>query len=910
MNKILPIILLMFLAKLAYSQGSVSGSIKDSETSEALIGATVLLEGTRIGSIADLEGNFILKNVPSGDHVLQFSYVGYADFLLEVTVVDNQDVEVGIANMVSNDIGLKEIQVFASVIEGRQSPLAISVINAEQIQERYEGAEIADIIQSSPGIYSTEGAGGYGDNEVYIRGFDQTNVAFLVNGVPVNDMENGRMYWSNFAGLSEVTRQIQVQRGLGASKLAISSIGGTVNMITKPASRKKGGKFEYQTGTGSWNQRLRFSYNTGLTDNGWAVSFQGSRTTTNGMLIGKSALDQGSVVPGAFTDAWAYYLSISKEINDQHSLMFWAFGAPVNRGTAWVADEATRKEFDITDPMFNNALGIYRGDVYNARQNKINKPLMALSHFWDIDNTTGLSTSVYASFAKVYSTQPKDGESSLFFPERFKSTPIRPVPEITSDNLINWDYLAERNVDIGRFRSIQFPNGDINTPLYEGYESQYYLESRYNNHKWLGLISTFRKSLNNLNLTGGVDIRHYKGSHYAEIFELFGGDFVLNQSRYGDDYNKLNPVAVVKEGDRFNYDYDGYVNWGAVFAQAEYSYKKLRAFATVSGTMTSYKRVGNFWNGRPIYNENSLGESETRNFTTYTLKGGVSYSPTNRHQFYLNGGNYTRPPFFRNSFVDARYSNLYYEGLSVETINSFEVGYGYQSSKFKVDANYYLTYWSDRTTDYRITSSNEDLEDGDLTGGDEIPILLNGLISKHQGVEVEFKYNIIPTLEINGYAAYGDWKWDNNTTVETTLTTDQGEEKTVVTEVNLKGFPVGASAQTTAGIGLHYSGIKNSYIGGRWNYYDRISVRYSPEDVANGFITSESIQAPFDDYSTLQLYAGTYFDMGSNVRGRLSASVQNVLDTKFVRWSSYFFNEYQNAYGYPRTFTIGLSIEF
>ncbi len=907
MIKNLQIIILIFLTSSVFAQGVITGKIIDSESSEALIGATVVIEGTRLGTIADLDGNFILKKVPAGDHTLQFSYVGYENLSVDVTVGESKEVEIEAAKLISNEIGLKEVQVFASVIEGRESPLAISVINAKDIQERYEGADIANIVQSSPGVYSTEGAGGYGDNEVYIRGFDQTNVAFLVNGVPVNDMENGRMYWSNFAGLSEVTRQIQVQRGLGASKLAISSIGGTVNMITKPASRKKGGKVEYQTGTGSWNQRLRFSYNTGLTDNGWAVSFQGSRTSTNAPLIGLPSSQQGSVMPGAFTNAWAYYLSVSKEINAQHSLMFWAFGAPVERGTAWVADEAVRKEFNITDPMFNNALGIYRGETYNARQNKINKPLMAISHFWDIDNNTALSTSVYASFAKVYSTQPKDGESSLFFPERFKST-----SGITSDNLIDWDYLANQNVQSGRFRSIEFPNGDINTPLYEGYESQYFLEARYNNHNWLGLISTFRKTINKLNLTAGVDLRYYKGSHYAEIHELFGGDFVLNQSRYGDDYNKLNPVAVVKEGDRYNYDYDGHVKWGALFAQAEYTYNKFRAFATLSGTVTSYKRVGNWWNGRPIYNDNSLGESETKNFTTYTLKGGISYNPTNRHQFYLNGGNYTRPPFFRNSYVDARYSNRYNPELKVETINSFEVGYGYHSSKINISASYYLTYWSDRTTPLDVSSSDE-TEDGDpvdLTPGDEIPIMLNGLISKHQGVELELTYNVIPSLEINGFMSYGDWKWDNNVSVETTIESSTGEDQTVVKEVNIKGFPVGASAQTTAGIGIHYSGIRNSYIGSRWNYFDRISVRYSPDDVADGFITAEAIEDAFDDYSTLQLYAGIYFDLGENVRGRLSASVQNVLDDKFVRWSSYFYNEYQNAYGYPRTFTIGLSIEF
>jgi len=928
MIKQLLIIVFMCFNSFVFAQtGGVTGSILDSGTQEALIGATVLVKGTNKGGIADLTGKYLINNVPTGTYTLQISYVGYQDLTQEVTITDGQVADVGAANLESTSVGLKEVQVFASIVDDRKTPIAVSAIGAKEIQERYSGADIADIVKSTPGVYSTEGAGGYGDNEVYIRGFDQSNVAFLINGVPVNDMENGRMFWSNFAGLSEITRQIQVQRGLGASKLAISSIGGTINMITKPADRREGGKLEYQMGTGSWNQRLRFTYNTGILDGGWAVSFQGSRTTTNSNLIGLSSSEQGSVYPGAFTDAWSYYLSVSKKINDQHSLMFWGFGAPVNRGTAWTIDESAREEFNIDDPNFNNALGVYKGDIYNARQNKVHKPLMALTHFWDIDNNTSLSTSFYASFAKVYSTQPRDSESSLFFPERFKSNAA-----LTADNLINWDYLAERNqIDEdgnSRLRTVNFPNGDLNTPIYEGYESQYYLEARYNNHKWVGLITNFRKTMGDLSVTGGADLRYYRGIHYAQVHELFGGDFVVNQSRFGDDYNKLATSeivreeefpfpeisygAIAKEGDRINYDYEGIVKWGALFGQVEYSYQNFTAFATLSGTLTNYKRIGNFWNGRPIYNDNSLGESETKSNNTYTAKAGVSYSPTNRHSFYVNGGRFTRPPFFRNVFTDARYSNELRDDLKVETVNSIEGGYGYTTSRIRVSANYYLTYWKDRTTPIDISSSdpNDAGTNASLAAGDEIPILLNGLISRHEGVELEFKFNATSSLELNGFLSYGDWKWDNNVNVETTFEAEGGEEITVTKNIDLKGFSVGASAQTTAGIGLHYSGIRNMYVGGRWNYADRIAVRYSPDDVADEFITPETIKSAFDDYSTVQLYMGRNFNFGEDTKGRISASVQNVFNTEFIRWSSYFFSQFQNAYGFPRTYTISLQIEF
>ncbi|MEQ8926594.1 MAG: TonB-dependent receptor [Fulvivirga sp.] len=901
---------LLFLLFIGFSgislaqTGSVSGSVIDTDTNEPLIGATILIKGTNKGSISDLNGQYLIKSVPVGKQTVLITYIGYEKIEQEVEVQADQTVEVPEIAMTSTVVGLKEVEIFASVVEDRKTPVAVSAINALEIDERFIGTDVADIVQSTPGVYTIQGAGGFGDQEVYIRGFDQSNVAFLVNGVPVNDMENGRMFWSNFAGLSEVTRQLQVQRGLGASKLAISSIGGTVNMITKPAERSEGGRIEYQTGTGTWNQRLRFSYNTGLLDGGWAISFQGSRTTTNSPLSGLPASEQGGIIPGTFVDAWSYYLSVSKKINDQHSLMFWGFGAPVNRGTAWVVPENTRAAFNLDDPNESNSIGIYQGELFNHRQNKIHKPVMALTHFWDIDRNTSLTTSFYASFANVYSTQPVDGLSGLFLNTR---TPG--MPELTGVNLINWDYLAEQNRQDDRFRQVEFSNGDPNAPVLEGYESRYFLESRHNNHKWFGLISNFKKTMGNLSLLGGIDLRYYRGEHYALANNLFGGDFILNRSeRFGDDFNKLVPNQVVRQGDKYRYDYDGLVTWGALFGQAEYTLDKTTIFATITGTNTSYTRYGYMWNGRPAFNDNSIGASLTRTFNTYTAKIGASYRPTNRHLLFANAGRFTRPPFFTDAFVDARSSNEFRPNLTTEKVNSVEGGYTYNTSKIKASINYYLTFWEDRTTVYNVTGG--DLGLGNFDPGDFVPIILSGLVSRHEGVELDFKYNVTPSLELSGFMSYGDWAWDNNVSRTTEFTSEDGEEGSFTQNVNLKGFPVGASAQTMAGIGVHYSGIRDTYIGARWNYFDRISVRYTPEDVADEFIETQNIKEAFPSYNTFQLYAGRYFDVSDKVRGRLSASVQNLFNEEFVMWSSFFAGDYQNAYGFPTTYTIGLSFDF
>ncbi len=905
MRKSLIAWLALCLTLTTYAQsGSISGTIYDEDLNEPLIGASVQIVGTTKGGITDINGKFLIRDVATGSYQLKISYYGFETITKNVTVTSGL-ADVGNINLKSTAIGLDEVQVFADVVEERKTPVAISTITSEQLEERYSNYELADVVQNTPGIYTINGAGGYGDQEVYIRGFDQTNVAFLVNGIPVNDMENGRMFWSNFAGLNQVTRTVQVQRGLGASKLAVSSIGGTINMITKPSESRAGGRMEYQMGTGSFNSRTRFTYNTGQSANGWALSFQGSRTITTNNFGGLPSTQQGPIMPGAFADAWSYYIAASKQINDKHQIMFWAFGAPVNRGTAWTPDDLTRETFRIEEPMFNNALGIKNGELFNARQNRVDKPLMAMTHYWDMNATTSISTSVYYSYARVYSVQPTDATSSLFLQTR---TPSMIGNQITAENLINWDYLMEQNRLSGRQRTVAYPNGDPNIPSVTGYASRYYLESRHNNHDWIGLVSNYTKQLRDLRIRAGIDLRHYRGEHYAQVYDLMGGDFIENRSRFGDLYNKLDTEnAIAYEGDKTNYNYDGIVNWVSGFGQAEWVKDKWTFFGSATLTNSSMQRIGYFWSGNEFqgYESTSLGASEKRNFITYVLKGGANYRITGRHNVYANAGYFTRPPFLVNAFQDSRYSNNYRFGLEPENVISTEMGYSFRASFLKANVNAYYLQWNNRTTQIDINDPQSD-----INLGLEIPLVLNGMQSTHKGIELDFVANPVTTLELNGYIGLGDWTWTKVPNQQIVVGEDIINTDDLYDVNTLIGLPTGAAAQTTMGLGFHYTGIRSTYVGARMNYADRIPVRYTVEDVVDGFITDEVIKDDFDDYVTFDLYAGRYFDIGEKMSGRISANVNNVFNVEYTRFASYFFNQIQRGYGFPRTFSIGLSIDF
>ena len=127
-------------------------------------------------------------------------------------------------------------------------------------------------LANTPSIYVAGQSGAFGDTRISVRGFSQDNTAYMLNGQPINGMEDGKMYWSNWSGMNDIANVVQIQRGLGASKLAISSVGGTVNFVMRSTSKSQGG-FAYAGFANDNYLKTTFSYDTGENANGWSTSF-------------------------------------------------------------------------------------------------------------------------------------------------------------------------------------------------------------------------------------------------------------------------------------------------------------------------------------------------------------------------------------------------------------------------------------------------------------------------------------------------------------------------------------------------------------------------------------------------------------------------------------------------------------
>ncbi|MBT6471644.1 MAG: TonB-dependent receptor plug domain-containing protein, partial [Candidatus Marinimicrobia bacterium] len=309
-TRILASFSVLMLTSILFAQITVSGTVTDANSGSALSGANVVVDGTDQGTAADANGAYTLNNVPSGATVTA-SVIGYTSQSKGAARTVNFNLE-------ASAIEMSALEVLASRA-GEKTPVAFSNVTKADMEVRLGSQDIPMALNTTPSVYATQQGGGAGDARINVRGFNQRNVAVMINGVPQNDMENGWVYWSNWDGVGDATSSIQMQRGLSAVNLATPSIGGTMNIITDPTALNKGGSFKQELGAGSF-LKSTVNYNTGLINDNMAFSATVVRKTGEG------------TVDKAWTDSWAYYFGASYAMNDANRFELYAIGAPQRHG--------------------------------------------------------------------------------------------------------------------------------------------------------------------------------------------------------------------------------------------------------------------------------------------------------------------------------------------------------------------------------------------------------------------------------------------------------------------------------------------------------------------------------------------------------------------------------------------------
>ncbi|SDB64069.1 Outer membrane receptor proteins, mostly Fe transport [Flavobacteriaceae bacterium MAR_2010_188] len=840
----LHVIVLMLVTSFAFSQSTITGKVLGSDMNAPLPGANVIVKGTSNGTTTDFDGNFSFTAASDAGEVV-ISYVGYTS--MTIAFSGNQDL--GTVTLEASGVGLEEVQIIASVAVDRKTPVAVSTIRAAEIDLKLGTQEFPEVLKSTPGVYATKSGGGFGDGRINLRGFNSENVAVLINGVPVNDMENGVVYWSNWAGLSDVTSSMQVQRGLGASKVAVPSVGGTINILTKTTDAEEGGNIYTTLGNDGY-QKYGLTYSTGLMDNGFAATVSAAKTDGDGY------------VDGTQFNAVSYFVNLTKEFNEAHTLSLTAFGAKQRHGQRQNRHFISEYREAESGIKYNSDWGYKNGQVLHIEDNFYHKPQISLNHYWNISDATTLATAAYVSFGSGGGGGTAGSSSNKF----------------SSD-----DYTIGRYgpVDVDRIVDENIANGaDGSTAA---------LRASRNDHNWYGVISTLKTDLSDdFVLLTGLDVRDYKGIHFREVTDLLGGQYLP----VDDDVNNPNQAAVV--GDKISYYNDGLVSWLGAFGQLEYTMDKLSAFLAVAGSNTSYKRVDYF----QYTPDSDLRETDRYSFTGYSVKGGANYNLSSNHNVFANVGYFEKAPDF-----DAVFPNFNNEDINAnaknEKIMSFEVGYGFRGEKFSANLNAYRTTWRDRTETIGFQLSEDETGFANILG-------INAL---HQGIEFDFVYRATDKLKITGMASLGDWTWEDDVTDVNIL----NEEQEIVDVVNvfIKDVHVGDAAQTTAAIGVNYEFLPKSNLVIDYNYFDNLYADFNPSDRNDPDFRGDTWEVPA--YGIFDAAIRHGFSFGE-FEAELTARMNNVFDTEYI--ADAFDGTDSNArtalvyYGFGRTFSVGAKLKF
>ncbi len=929
---LLSIFLLLSCHALTAQTGKISGTVKDGTNGEPLVGATVLIAEGK-GTVTDIDGNYSVE-APYGTYNVKVSFVGYDVF--EKTVVLNK-ANVTVTFELAN-ITMNEVVVTADIAKTRETPVAFTNLSSEKIEQELAGRDVAMLLNDLPGTQGSLQGGGAGDVKVTIRGFSQRNVAMMIDGIPLNDMETGNVFWSNWQGIELVTRTMQVQRGLGASRLAIPAIGGSINIITRGIEAKQ--SFSIGEEVGLYGQtRTSISYTSGKLKGGWGITAAGAFKRADGWADATNSI-------GGF-----YFLKIEKSFKEKHHLSLEGAGTPQSHGqrpyTVPIAafDSTYAKSLGITSADFHNAngtsryyYGLNRGLRYNpmwgyverresntpgdttspgrkqlnSSYNNYQKPQINLKYSFNINPKLYWTTTAYLSIGRGGGTAFGKGTNGQ---------------DYNAEGQIN----MQRFYDGNRFSPFSIDPQYSNT-LRKAGQFLYYQN---NDHLWYGVLSNINYDISKVfTLNAGIDLRDYKGSHYGSIADLLGADYVED----GKNYNSKNPMKM--GNDKIIFYNENKIRWAGSYVQLEVKKNRWTAFLGITGSYSGYKKIDYFQRkdlvlSDTIYRQ-ALGINDnktiTRNGVTYdynskqarysqvdwkwipgyTFKAGVSYKINDYHSVFVNGGYLSKAPLIRN-VIDP--SMKYINEIKNEVIKSVELGYNIKYPKFTANLNGYFTVWNNRPVSSAITVVDPE--------GNQYKANLNGLNARHAGVELEVAYRIIKQLQVEGGGSFADWRWTSKDTV--TFYQDNGQpllnaDSTIFKQsYDARNVHVGDAPQANLNLALRAEPIKGLYLKVKASYFMKYYSQFDPSSLNGPNAGRDSWMMP--SYGYFDFFAGYKWQVNKRNRLDFNIAVLNFTNKKYISdannndssitgYTDFDAKSASVFFGMPITFTAGIKYTF
>ncbi len=855
MYKLLLSFLFLPLLLNAQSQSLVKGQVIDAQTNKPVAHVQILKAPGTLVAQTNTQGIFQLR-LPAGNYKILFKHPAYQIKTLNLLIKNTGIIDLGDIRLQPKMEKLNPVLI-ASVtdfVTDDKLPVSQAHLKGIQLKDMSANNDLPGILSQAPSVYATKQGGGIGDSRINIRGFSQRNVAVLINGVPVNDMQTGWVYWSNWLNLPDITSNAQLQTGMGASKLAIPSIGGTINIITASAAKKRGGMISYDYSNYQLH-KWTTGYNTGILENGLSASLQLSR------IKGKGYVDMTGV------DAYTYYFNLGYLTpNQKHQIMFNIIGAPqwhYQRNTAPALRDYLQYS-NTSDPniKYNSEWGYLKSKAYSWSKNYFHKPITSLNWDWSINDDWQLSSVVYAMFGRGGGSGPIGAIN-----DHYPNDPVYTDShgQVRFDDIHTWnsgghvpDFGADRTPD---------SNGLYVNKIDDGLTRYAFM----NNHVWLGGIFNVKYDWNEkINLSAGVDWRKTYGKNTLTVNNVLGADAYFDNS----DVNHPNRYIYPNEFVPATYDWNPFksiddlskivfynqanINWVGVFGQLKYQSKILSVFLQAGWSDQGFQRIDyfNLPEGRQ--------KSNWVNIPGGNIKAGWGWQISPKHQVFANAGYFSKQPLFNAVFPNWS-DNTISEDLTNEKIYAAETGYRFTGKQWQSRFNIYFTVWQDR---YQTVT--------DIINHQQVSGLLKYLKEIHKGIEwtTQARYK---AWQFYSMLSVGDWYYQGD--IKKVPLYNFQQQLVTTKDYYLDGVKVGDAAQFTAFLKMQYRINRHWRLFVSQFYADKL---YAKIDVSSFSNPNHQGSLRLPAYSVVD--AGTTYGFKPKNTGRvkLHFSIQNLFDKKYI----------------------------
>lgn len=759
------------------------------------------------------------------------------------------------------------------------------------------GQTVSSIMGVSNDLYLSEVGYLFSPMRFRLRAYRNTSNSMFINGVQFNDAERGVFSYSSIGGLNDVTRNREGAPFFLMNQFGYTTVGGADNINLRAGQYATGHKLTLSGTNRNYRARGMYTYSTGMMSNGWA--FTGS--------IGYRWANEG-FVEGTFYNSFSYLLGFEKRFNDRHTLSFTTWGSPTERAQQGSSTEEAY--WLANDHYYNPNWGYQNGEKRNARVVESYEPTAIVTWDFDIDERTKLSTSfsgkysMYASSALGWSGNAADPR-----PDYYKKLPSGQISgnvfnqPLSDEDVQTWQNAynywtsskAHRQID---WDAMYYANAQQKAL---GGEALYYQENRHNDQMAFNLTSTVKRDMKEYgNITAGVALNTTKGMHYKTMKDLLGADHFTDVDKFSvRDYgynssmiqNDLdNPNRVIREGDKFGYNYNIFVNKAQAWANYQYSKDFYNLFFAARLGGTTIEREGLMRNGRAA--NNSKGSSGVAKFLESGAKGGMTFRVGGKNVFNIGLGYEENAPLAYNAFIAPRLNNSFAANLSNEEVFTTEFGYAFNGPIFSAKLNAYYTRFNNVTELDQFYNDQESRY---------TYLSMTGVEKQYMGLELAASVKITSNLTLKALATYSDAEYINNPDALLTFEneTDSDHDKVYIDGMKESGTPLSAYS-----LGLDYN-VKGWFFSINGNYYHRGYIDFSTyrrmgkvlgiSETASGVVGEDGQtvnptipeQEEFDGGFMLDLSIGKYIRLSKGRSMSINLTLNNVTNNTNMKTGGY-----------------------